>query len=397
MSTEKKSNLTACSNTKNWSQWEWQLQHSINSIETLRPYYDFLNGEEHAVNQCLDKFKMSIPPYYFSLINKEFDGNIIKRQSIPSIEELHAHDEDQYDPLHEDIHSPTPGLIHRYPDRVLLLVTDLCAMYCRYCTRRRLVGKADKTLDEIQLAAIVNYIENHKEVRDVLLSGGDPLMLSDSRLESIISRIKNIKHVEIIRIGTRIPVVLPQRITDSLVNMLKKYHPLWINTHFNHPCEITPESSSACIKLADAGIPLGNQTVLLAGVNDCVGVMKKLVTGLVKIRVRPYYLYQCDLSEGLYHFRTSVEKGIEIIEGLRGHITGLCVPTFVVDAPDGRGKIPIMPEYTIKTGKNSVTLRNFKGEIAVYQEPDAYVSQCDCEDCRNAKKMSSMFEKEAIL
>ncbi len=397
MSTEKKSDCTTFANTKHWNQWEWQIKNSINSIETLRPYYDFLNGEEQAVDQCLDKFKMSIPPYYFSLINKKADGDVIKRQAIPAIHELHTHDEDQYDPLHEDIYSPIPGLIHRYPDRVLLLVTDLCAMYCRYCTRRRLVGKTDQTLDEIKLAAIVSYIENHKEVRDVLLSGGDPLMLSDSRLESIISRIKNIKHVEIIRIGTRIPVVLPQRITDNLVNMLKKYHPLWINTHFNHPCEITPESSSACIKLADAGIPLGNQTVLLAGVNDCVGVMKRLVTGLVKIRVRPYYLYQCDLSEGLYHFRTSVEKGIEIIEGLRGHITGLCVPTFVVDAPDGKGKIPIMPEYTIKTEKNSVTLRNFKGEIAVYQEPDAYESQCDCEDCRNAKKMSSMFEKVAML
>lgn len=397
MSTEKKSDITAFANTDDWNQWEWQLKHSINSIETLRPYYDFLNGEKHTLDQCLDKFKMSITPYYFSLINKEVNGDVIKRQAIPSIEELHAHDEEQYDPLHEDMYSPVPGLIHRYPDRVLILVTDLCAMYCRYCTRRRLVGKTDHTLNEKQLAAIVNYIENHREVRDVLLSGGDPLMLSDSRLESIISKIKQIRHVEIIRIGTRTPVVMPQRITDTLVNMLKKYHPLWINTHFNHPCEITPESSSACIKLADAGIPLGNQTVLLAGVNDCVGVMKRLVTGLVKIRVRPYYLYQCDLSEGLYHFRTSIEKGIEIIEGLRGHITGFCVPTFVIDAPDGRGKIPIMPEYTIKTGKNSITLRNFKGDIAVYREPDAYESECECEECRNAKKMSSAFKKERIL
>jgi len=259
-------------------------------------------------------------------------------------------------------------------------------MYCRHCTRRRFAGQTDSAVADSQVDACIEYISKHPEVRDVLLSGGDPLMLSDDKLESIISRLRAIPHVEIIRIGSRTPVVAPQRITPELCNMLKKYHPIWLNTHFNHPNEITEESAAACARLADAGVPLGNQSVLLAGINDCVHVMKKLVHELVKIRVRPYYIYQCDLSMGLEHFRTPVSKGIEIIEGLRGHTSGFAVPTFVVDAPGGGGKIPLMPTYLISESPERVILRNFEGVITTYTQPTDYVNDCHCEECRGNKE-----------
>ena len=281
-------------------------------------------------------------------------------------------DADLLDPLHEDVDSPTPGLTHRYPDRVLMLITDQCSMYCRHCTRRRFAGQHDCASPKDRIEKAIEYIEKTPQVRDVLLSGGDALLVSDAKLEYIIKRLRAIKHVEVIRIGSRVPVVCPQRITPELVNMLKKYHPVWLNTHFNHPNEITEESTAACARLADAGIPLGNQSVLLRGVNDSVSTMKALVCGLVKIRVRPYYIYQCDLSMGLEHFRTPVSKGIEIIEGLRGHVSGFAVPTFVVDAPGGGGKIPVMPQYLISLGGGKAILRNFEGVITTYTEPTDY-------------------------
>lgn len=364
-----------------WNDWQWQLKNRITTLEKLKKYIPLTLEEEEGVRQCLGTLRMAITPYYLSLIDPEDPLDPIRKQAIPTALELHKSSSDLEDPLHEDSDSPVPGLTHRYPDRVLLLITDKCSMYCRHCTRRRFAGHHDKALTLHQIDKAIEYIAETPEVRDVLLSGGDALLVSDETLEYIIKKLREIPHVEIIRIGTRAPVVMPQRITDDLVNMLKKYHPIWVNVHFNHPSEITPESAAACAKLADAGIPLGNQSVLLRGVNDCVHVMRTLVHELVKIRVRPYYIYQCDLSFGLEHFRTPVAKGIEIIEGLRGHTSGFCVPTFVVDGPNGGGKIPVMPNYVISQGTNKVVLRNFEGVITTYTEPKDYSSSCHCEVC----------------
>ena len=290
---------------------------------------------------------------------------------MPSQEEMIFSKADMRDPLHEDVDSPVPGVTHRYPDRVLLLATDVCSMYCRHCTRRRMAGQQDRDLGRAQIDRVISYIRNVPGVRDVLISGGDPLTMGDEQLEYILQKLRSIQQVEIIRLGTRTPVVMPQRITPELCEMLKKYHPLWINTHFNHPAEMTPEAVRACSLLSGAGIPLGNQSVLLRGINDSPTVYLKLVQELLKARVRPYYLYQCDLSEGIGHFRTPVSAGIEIIENLRGHTSGLAVPTFVVDAPGGGGKIPVMPNYVLSQGKNKVVLRNFEGKIYLYTEPGA--------------------------
>jgi lysine 2,3-aminomutase len=312
---------------------------------------------------------MAITPYYFTLIDLDNPDCPMRKQAIPSINELHVGNNDMVDPLAEDTDSPVQGLTHRYPDRVLFLITDMCSMYCRHCTRRRFAGQSDQRMPKERIDQAIEYIRNHPEVRDVLLSGGDALLVADSLLEDIIKRLREIDHVEIIRLGTRTPVVLPQRITDDFVKMLSKYHPIWLNTHFNHYDEITIESKEAMEKLANAGIPLGNQSVLLKGVNDSVEVMKTLVQRLVMIRVRPYYIYQCDLSLGIEHFRTPVSKGIEIIEGLRGHTSGFAVPTFVVDAPGGGGKIPVMPNYVISQAPGKIVLRNYEGVISTYSEP----------------------------
>ncbi|GMQ61016.1 lysine 2,3-aminomutase [Vallitalea sp. AN17-2] len=369
-----------------WNDWKWQIKNRIRNVEELKKYLPLNESEEEGIKKCLQSLRMAITPYYLSLIDKNDENDPIRKQAVPNSLELHTSTVDFIDPLSEDAHSPVPGLVHRYPDRVLFLVTDQCSMYCRHCTRRRFAGHTDKELPMNRINTAIEYIANTPVVRDVLLSGGDALLLSDDKLESIIKKLREIPHVEIIRIGTRTPVVLPQRITDNLVGMLKKYHPIYINTHFNHPNEITKESKEACEKLADAGIPLGNQSVLLKGVNDCVFVMRKLVNELVKIRVKPYYLYQCDLTVGIEHFRTSVAKGIEIIEGLRGHTSGLCVPTFVVDAPGGGGKIPVMPNYLISQGHNKIVLRNFEGVITTYKEPNHYEPACNCEVCRHEKE-----------
>ena len=372
---------------KDWNDWKWQLKNRIEDVEHLKKYISLTKEEEDGAMACLGKFRMAITPYYLSLIDPEDKYDPIRKQAVPTIDELNISSEDLLDPLHEDGDSPVPGLTHRYPDRVLLLITDQCAMYCRHCTRRRFAGSKDNCLPMAQIKKCIEYIASNPAIRDVLLSGGDALLISDENLEYIIKKLREIPHVEIIRIGSRVPVVMPQRITHDLVNMLKKYHPIWLNTHFNHPNEITKESKEACEKLANAGIPLGNQSVLLKGVNDCVHVMKKLVNELVMIRVRPYYIYQCDLSMGLSHFRTSVSKGVEIIEGLRGHTSGFCVPTFVVDAPGGGGKIPLMPNYVISQSNDRVVLRNFEGVITSYQEPKNYNPDCHCDVCTGRKKV----------
>ncbi|MCI2082345.1 MAG: lysine 2,3-aminomutase [Bacteroidales bacterium] len=368
-----------------WNDWNWQVRNRIESFEDLNKYIKLSKEDQEGVVKALSRFRMAITPYYLSLIDPDDPFDPIRMQSIPTAAETVISPADLVDPLHEDVDSPTPGLTHRYPDRVLFLITDMCSMYCRHCTRRRFAGHEDHEMSDEKIDAAIEYIRKTPEVRDVLLSGGDALMVGDEKLESIISRLRAIDHVEIIRIGTRTPVVCPQRITPELCNMLKKYHPIWLNTHFNHPNEITPESSRACQMLADAGIPLGNQSVLLRGVNDCVYIMKKLVQELVKIRVRPYYIYQCDLSMGLGHFRTPVSKGIEIIEGLRGHTSGFAVPTFVVDAPGGGGKIPVMPQYVISQAPGKVVLRNFEGVITTYTEPTDYHSECHCKNCVEQK------------
>ena len=379
-----------------WNDWKWQVKNRIETLEELKKYVNLSAEEEDGVKQTLKTLRMAITPYYLSLINPDDPNDPIRRQCIPTGAETHQAAADLLDPLHEDEDSPTPGLTHRYPDRVLLLITDMCSMYCRHCTRRRFAGQTDNEcgLDRIEKA--LEYIRNTPTVRDVLLSGGDALMVSDKRLEYIISELRKIPHVEIVRLGTRTPVVCPQRITPELCDMLKKYHPIWINTHFNHPNEVTPESSRACEMLANAGIPLGNQSVLLRGVNDCVHVMKKLVHEIVKIRVRPYYIYQCDLSMGLEHFRTPVSKGIEIIEGLRGHTSGYCVPTFVVDAPGGGGKTPVMPQYVISQAPGRVVLRNFEGVITTYTEPTDYHSECNCPECQAARAKEQVAADKAV-
>ena len=369
-----------------WNDWKWQVKNRIETLDQLKKYITLTPEEEEGVKKTLSTLRMAITPYYLSLIDPENPNCPIRRQAIPTGAETYQSAADLLDPLHEDEDSPTPGLTHRYPDRVLMLITDMCSMYCRHCTRRRFAGQKDDESPADKIEKCIEYVERTPTVRDVLLSGGDALMVSDEKLEYIISRLRAIPHVEIIRIGSRTPVVCPQRITDDLVNMLKKYHPIWLNTHFNHPNEVTEESAAACAKLANAGIPLGNQSVLLRGVNDCVNVMKRLVHALVKMRVRPYYIYQCDLSMGLEHFRTPVSKGIEIIEGLRGHTSGYAVPTFVVDAPGGGGKTPVMPQYVVSQSPGKVVLRNFEGVITTYTEPTEYHNECNCEDCQKNEK-----------
>ena len=373
-----------------WNNWKWQVKNRIETLDELKKYIRLTPEEEEGVKKSLTTLRMAITPYYLSLIDTENPHCPIRKQSIPTGAEVHRSVADLLDPLHEDEDAPVPGLTHRYPDRVLFLITDMCSMYCRHCTRRRFAGQTDGESTGERIEKAIEYIAKTPQVRDVLLSGGDALMVSDARLEYIIQRLRAIPHVEIIRLGTRTPVVCPQRITDDLVNMLKKYHPIWVNTHFNHANEITAEAMAACAKMADAGIPLGNQSVLLRGVNDCVSVMKRLVHQLVKIRVRPYYIYQCDLSMGLEHFRTPVSKGIEIIENLRGHTSGYAVPTFVVDAPGGGGKTPVMPTYVISQSPHRVVLRNFEGVVTTYSEPESYIDVCHCEDCNRVPKSNGV-------
>ncbi|KGN67805.1 lysine 2,3-aminomutase [Porphyromonas sp. COT-108 OH1349] len=368
-----------------WNDWKWQVKNRIETVEDLKKYISLTPEEEQGIRESLKTIRMSITPYYLSLIDPNDPHDPVRKQSIPTENELHVSPSDLQDPLHEDSDSPVPGLTHRYPDRVLFLITDMCAMYCRHCTRRRFAGQRDAASPQKRIDACIDYIARTPQVRDVLLSGGDALLMSDSKIEYILQRLREIPHVEIIRFGSRTPVVMPQRITPEFCEMIKKYHPIWLNTHFNHPNEITKESSEACARLANAGVPLGNQSVLLRGINDCTHIMKKLVHELVKIRVRPYYIYICDQSMGIGHFRTPVSKGIEIIENLRGHTSGYAVPTFVIDAPGGGGKIPVMPSYMISQSPNRVVVRNYEGVISTYTEPEDYVEECHCEGCKKQK------------
>ncbi|MEM7144365.1 MAG: KamA family radical SAM protein [Verrucomicrobiota bacterium] len=357
--------------TSDWNDPAWQLRQRVTSLADLEEYLSLSDEERSGVLLSGNKLAMAITPHFFNLVHPTDPNCPIRRQVIPRIEETWEADYEMTDPCGEDSHMPVPGLVHRYPDRVLFLVTDRCAAYCRYCTRSRVVSGAGEQELETNFEAAFQYLENHPEIRDVLLSGGDPLLFSDAKLEKILARLHQIKHIEFIRIGSRIPVFLPQRITPALCAMLKKYHPLWLSVHVNHPRELTLEVKEALERLADHGVPLGNQSVFLRGVNDDLATMKALVHKLLRCRVRPYYLYQMDLIEGSSHLRAPVSKGIEIIEGLRGHTTGYSVPQFVIDAPGGGGKVPVNPEYVVQHDDERVIIRNYEGKIYEYPEPAA--------------------------
>lgn len=359
-----------------WFDWHWQLRNAIRDVQTLSQILNLSENERQAMMHHAGSLPVSITPYYASLLSAKDSSSPLRRCVVPVMDEcLHTAGEEE-DPLNEDADSPVPGIVHRYPDRALFLVTDSCSTYCRYCTRSRIIERSNQRLIDLdKWEKAIAYIENNANIRDVLLSGGDPLTLSDNKLEWLLGRLHKIRHVEILRIGTKVPVVLPQRITPALTSILKKYHPLWMSIHITHPDELTPEMSAACIRLADAGIPLGSQTVLLAGINDDVATMMRLVHGQLQIRVRPYYLYQCDPIPGSSHFRTPISKGLEIIQGLRGYTTGYAVPTYVVDAPGGGGKIPLLPEYAVGWQNGDLILRNYEGNIFRY--PDNHAEQKD--------------------
>ncbi|HVU07268.1 MAG TPA: KamA family radical SAM protein [Verrucomicrobiae bacterium] len=356
---------------KDWNDWRWQLKNRITTAEQLQKFLPTLTPEEFAGAKLANtKLALAITPYFFNLIDPTDENCPIRLQVIPKVAESHTAPWEMSDPVGEDSHSPVPGLVHRYPDRVLFLVTDRCAAYCRYCTRSRLVSNASGYDFHPEFDKQIEYIAQHPEIRDVLLSGGDPLLLSDDKLENLLSRLRAIPHVEFLRIGSRIPTFLPQRITPELCAMLKKFHPLFMSVHSNHPRELTTEVRDALGRLADAGIPLGNQSVLLKHVNDNAEVMKAHVQKLLLCRVKPYYIYQCDLISGSAHLRTSVKKGLEIMEALRGHTTGYAVPTYVIDAPGGGGKVPVAPEYILCRNAGRVLIRNYEGKVFEYPEAE---------------------------
>jgi lysine 2,3-aminomutase len=355
-----------------WNDWRWQLSRRLNTVEEIEKVIPLTESERKAL-QTQGIFRVDVTPYFISLIDPDDPDDPTRLQIIPRAEEMQTFTAMMEDSLAEDRHSPVPGLVHRYPDRVLMLVTTQCASYCRYCTRSRIVGDPGQTFSQAEFDMQIEYLKRTPQVRDVLLSGGDPLVLAPKILEQILSRLREIPHIEIVRIGSRVPVFLPMRVTQELCDMLAKYHPLWLNIHVNHSNEISLELEQACDRLTRAGIPLGNQSVLLAGVNDNIHIQRKLVQDLVRIRVRPYYLYQCDLVEGAGHFRTPVAKGIEIMEGLRGHTSGYAVPQYIVDAPGGGGKIPLMPNYLLSMSDHKVILRNYEGYITTYEEPTDYM------------------------
>jgi lysine 2,3-aminomutase len=354
-----------------WNDWRWQSRNRIRSLAQLEAMLVLSDEEREALTARGSMLPVGITPYYMSLISRDNPLQPLRRTVIPTSAEAVRTPGEADDPLDEDKDSPVPGLVHRYPDRVLLLVLGYCSTYCRYCTRSRVVGHGDLVPSEARLEKAFEYIRQTPEVRDVLLSGGDPLALSEERLDWILTRLREIPHVEFVRLGTKMPAVLPQRITPQLCRVLRKFHPLWMSLHFTHPDECTPESARACGRLADAGIPLGSQTVLLRGINDDLPTMKELMHRLLLMRVRPYYLYQCDPISGSSHFRTSVAKGLEIIEGLRGHTTGYAVPTFVIDAPGGGGKIPLQPNYVVGRDGDFLVLRNYQNRTFRYPDPVA--------------------------
>jgi len=355
-------------NPLDWEDWHWQVKNRVTTLEQLSQIVKLTNEEIEGIRNACGRMSMAITPYWLTLIDPDDPHCPIRRQSIPTIYESEIGPHEMVDPCAEDRDSPAPHLVHRYPDRVLLLATEQCAMYCRHCTRRRLVGESKKRSANNNWDGAIEYIKANRKIRDVLISGGDPLMLEDNILEELIKKIHSISHVEFLRIGTRLPVTLPQRITEGLISMLKKYSPIWISIHFNHPKEITKRCRIACDMLADNGFPLGSQSVLLKGINDRPYIMKKLMHDLIKIRVRPYYIYQCDPVRGTQHFRTPVAVGINIIEKLRGHTSGYAVPTYVIDGPGGGGKIPVSPNYLLSQAKGKYVLRNYRGKIYTYLE-----------------------------
>jgi len=354
---------------REWNDWRWQIRHRVRTLEQLEQMLVLAPDEREALAERGQMLPVGITPYYMSLVSRHDPQQPLRRTVIPTSAEFDRAPGEADDPLGEDGHSPVPGLVHRYPDRVLLLAHDFCSTYCRYCTRSRVVGHGEIVSSEQRLQMAFDYIRRTPTVRDVLVSGGDPLTLAEDRLDWILSNLRAIPHVEFLRIGSKVPAVLPQRITPQLCRTLRKYHPLWISLHFTHPDECTPETHTACTRLADAGIPLGSQTVLLKGVNDNVETMKQLIHKLLMMRVRPYYLYQCDPISGSSHFRTSVSKGLEIIEGLRGHTTGYAVPTYVIDAPGGGGKIPLQPNYVVGRDADDLLIRNYEGHTYRYPDP----------------------------
>lgn len=384
-----------------WRDWRWQLKHRIQSVDMVEELLGIEYPPEYKgrLEETLQVFPMSVTPYYLSLIDvTDYVNDPVYRQAVPCPDELEHIKADMEDPLHEEKDSPTECVTHRYPDRVLFLTSNTCSMYCRHCTRKRRVGDLDRQFSDQDILDAVEYIRETPQIRDVLLSGGDPLMLSDERLDWIMGMLDDIEHVEILRIGSRMPVVLPYRITPELVDMIGRHKPVWLNTQFNHPREVTRAARKALARLSDGGIPLGNQSVLLRGVNDCPRIIKALNHKLVENRVRPYYLFQCDMSRGLNHFRTPISKGIEIIENLIGHTTGFAVPRYVVDAPGGGGKIPVMPNYVITCGTNKVVLRNSEGVITTYHEPEEYKADfCDrnCGECGRNLRLDDADESKS--
>ncbi len=376
--------------TDSFEDWQQQFRNRITSLEDLVKNINLTVEEKRAITYVTKQLPMAITPHFLSLVDKDDPNCPMRKQVVPSLEEFNTNPYDLVDPCGEDKDMVVPGLVHRYPDRAVIFLTDMCSTYCRFCTRRRLVGKSNKTLTSKELEPIYDYLRRNEKVRDVLISGGDPLLLPESKLEEILKNLRAIDRIEILRIGTRLPVMLPQRINPSLCQMLKKYNPLYINIHFNHPKEITEETRKACNMLVDAGIPLGSQTVLLKGINDSPKIIMELMHELLKIRVKPYYLYQCDLAKGTYHFRTSVETGLKIMRALRGYTTGLAVPTYVIDAPGGGGKVPMQPDYVISKSRKGIIFKNYEGKVFVYPQNGTGF------DAEEIKKIDSKFNKEKI-
>ena len=356
---------------KDWNDWKWQFRHRITTVDELANYLPLSSKEQAEMRLVISRYPFSVTPYYLSLIHPEDHNDPIRKQAVPCFEEITMADMGEEDPLEEKRDSVVPGLVHRYPDRVLMVLTDICPMLCRHCTRKREWEGGGWVRKEEEIDAMMNYIRNHPKVRDVIISGGDVMTLSTDRLERVLYKLRKIETVEMIRIGSRYPVVLPQRIDDELCDMLSKYGPIWFNTHFNHPNEVTPEAARACDKLLRAGVPVNNQTVLLRGINDSVETQLKLSHALLKAKVRPYYLFQCDEVQGTEHLRTPVETGINIIEGMRGHTSGLAVPTFVIDLPSGGGKVSLQPDYVLSHTKERLILRNYQGRIITFRNPGA--------------------------
>ena len=352
-----------------WNDWKWQFRNRINSVEQLAQFFSLSTEEQAQLKLVTMRYPLSVTPYYLSLINPDDPDDPVGKQALPSPLEMTMGSMGLEDPLDEKGDTVVPGLVHRYSDRVLLVLTDICPMFCRHCTRKREWQNGGWVRSSAEVEAMLDYIGRHKAVRDVIISGGDPLTLSTRRLESIISRIRDVRHVEIIRIGTRFPVVLPQRIDSELCSMLAKYGPIWINTHFNRVREMTPEAAKACDNLLRSGVPVNNQTVLLRGINDSIEAQTELCRGLLRIKVRPYYLFQTDEVQGTEHLRTPVETGIKIIEGMRGHTSGLAIPTFVIDLPQSGGKVPLQPDYVLAQTEDGLVLRNYKGDIYHYRNP----------------------------